>query len=346
MNDADLELLLYRIISGKIKFYYIHESYEIRAASSDIKYEAQLLYDNIINEEKFNDWIREYDLDYLLINLGLWSTDTRSIIKDLDKKIEQSKVDLFLNNMFSEKVKKIRKTLQNYRNQLNNIMNHRHEFYANTLEGYAFGIKNEFMICNTLFKNNKQVFNYSNVNNQTSYVQFNNLVMEINKQNLSLEDYKKLAKHNIWRSYWNCNKENVFPNSVTEWTEDQRTLVNISRMYDSVYNHPECPDDKIIEDDDMLDGWMIHQQNQVKRNRKQDQIDKLNPKLKNAQEVFLTPQSSEEISDIMNLNTSAGLAKIKARSDLIDKKGSIDAINLPDTQNDLMQQIMAAKTKK
>jgi hypothetical protein len=345
MNDADLELLLYRIISGKIKFYYMQEPYEVRPPSSEIKYEAQLLYDNIINDEKFNDWIREYDLDYLLINLGLWSRDTSIIIKDIDKKIEQSKVDLFLNYMLTDRIKKIQKNLNSYRNQLNDIMHHRYELHSNTLEGYASSIKNEYIICNTLFKNNKLLFNYNNINNQTSYVNFNNIVMEINKQNISLEQYKQLARHNLWRSYWGCNKENIFANSVADWTDEQRTLVNISRMYDNVYSHPECPEDKIIENDDMLDGWMIHQQNLIKKNKKQEQIDKMNPKLKNAQEVFITPQGAEEISDIINLNSDLGLAKIKARSNVINKHGSVDAINLPDVQNDMREQVMAANTK-
>lgn len=346
MNDADFELLLYRILSGKIKFYYHNEQYELRTPTSEIRYDAELLYNNILNEEKFNEWIRLENLDYMLINLGLWTKDTNIIIKDIEKKIERSKVELFLNCMLMDKVKKIKKELNNFRNQLNTIMNHKNEMYSNTLEGYASSIKNEYIICKTLFKNNKPVFQYSNHNNQTSYVHFNHIVMEINKQNISIEQYKALARHNIWRSYWGCNKENLFNQSVSDWTEDQRTLVNISRMYDNVYNHPECPDDKVIEDDDMLDGWMIYQQDQAKKNKKQEQIDRLNPKLKNAQEVFITPSGKEDVSEIMGLNSAESLAKIKNRTNIINKSGSVNAINLPDVQSDLRQQILAANKSK
>ena len=91
MNDADIELLLYRIFSGKLFFFYKNDKYELRSPSIDIRYEAQLLYQNIINDEKYNDWLREDNLENLLIYLNLWTKDTNMIIKDLEKKIDNNK---------------------------------------------------------------------------------------------------------------------------------------------------------------------------------------------------------------------------------------------------------------
>lgn len=347
MNDADLELLLYRILSGKIIFFYKNEQYELRAPSAELRYESQVIYNNIINDEKFNEWIREYDLDSLLINLGLWSRDTQIIIKDIENKIDKTKIELYLNSSLNEKVKKIKKSLNSLRNQLNGIMNHKNDMFVNTLEGYASSIKHEFIVCNTLFKNNKRVFSNQNVNNQTSYLYFNDIVNEVNKQSISIDSYKKLARNNMWRSYWGCNKDQIFENAVINWTDDQRTLVSITRMYDSVYEHPECPADTIIDDDDMLDGWMIHQREKIKKAKKQEEIDKLNPKLKNAQEVFITPQSQEEVSEIMGLNTQENLNKIKTRNNMINQKGSVEVFDLPDIQSDLQNQMMqASKNRK
>jgi hypothetical protein len=347
MNDADLELLLYRILSGKIIFFYKNEQYELRSPSAELRYESQVMYNNIINDEKFNEWIREDDLDGLLISLGLWTRDTKVIMKDIESKIDKTKVELFLNSALGEKVKKIRKSLGNLRNQLNTIMNHKNDMFTNTLEGYASSIKHEFIICNTLFKNNKKVFENKNINDQTSYLYFNDIVNEVNKQSISIENYKKLAQSNMWRSYWNCSKEQVFKNAVVDWTDDQRTLVSIAKMYDSVYEHPECPAENIIADDDMLDGWMIYQREKIKKAKKEEQIDRLNPKLKNAQEVFLTPQSKEEITEIMELNSSENLMKIKNRANTINQKGSVEVFDLPDVQFDLQNQMMqGAKNRK
>ena len=86
MNDADIESILYRIFAKKIVFFYKNERYELQSSNIDLKYNAQLLYDNIINDEKFNDWIRQEYLDNLLINLGLWNTETFKVLKNIYSK--------------------------------------------------------------------------------------------------------------------------------------------------------------------------------------------------------------------------------------------------------------------
>jgi len=345
MTDADLELLLYRVLSGKILFTYKNEQYELKNSSVDIKYEAQILYDSIINDEKYNDWIRAEDLDNMLISLGLWSKDTNKIIKDIEKKIERSKVDMFLSAALSDKVKKIKRSLSEYRNQLNKIMDYKNDLFSHSLEGYASSIKNEYILCNTLFKNNMRVFPKQVSSDQASYIYFNDLVTEVNKKNIGIDSYKELARSSMWRSYWNCNKEKVFNKAVCDWTDDQRTTVSVTRMYDNIYDHPECPSDNVIEDDDMLDGWMIHQREKNQKAKKQAQIDEMNPKLKNAQEVFLIPQSKEEIEDIIGLNSPDSLRRMKEKMNYIQQVGSVDDGNLPDVRMDLMNQASQSRKR-
>lgn len=347
MNDAELELLLYRILSGKVLFYYKNDQYELRPVSADTRYEAQIIYDNIINDEKYNDWIREDSLDFLLITTGLWTRDTKQILKDIEKKIDRTKVDMYLSASLSDKLKKLRRSLNEYKNQLNKILEHRHNLFANTLEGYATGIKNEYILCNTLFKNNNRVFPKNISSDQASYVYFNDLVTEVNKQNLPIEMYKKLSRSGMWRSYWNCNKEKIFNKSVCDWTDDQRTLVSITKMYDNVYEHPECPNDEIIEDDDMLDGWMIHQREKNKKAKKQAMIDDMNPKLKNAQEVFLFPQNNQDLEEIIGLNSEQSLMRMKQKVAYVKNNGEVEDGALPDVQNELRSQLaQAAKNRK
>lgn len=339
MNDADLELLLYRMLSGTILFTHKNEQYELKPPTVIIRYQAQIIYDDIINDEKYNEWIRNEDLEYMLVNLGLWTRDTVKIIKDIERKIERTKVDMFLSVSISDKLKKLKRTLSDYKNQLNKIMDHKNNLFSHTLEGYATGIKNEYILCNTLFKNNHRVFPNQISGGQASYIYFNDLVTEVNKQNMGVDSYKVLARSSIWRSYWNCNKDNIFDKSVCDWTDDQRTLVSVTRMYDNIYDHPECPSDNVIEDDDILDGWMIHQREKNQKAKKQSQIDEMNPKLKNAQEVFLMPQSQEEIEEIIGLNSQDSLRRMKEKINYIKAVGSVEDGSLPDVQMDLRNQL-------
>lgn len=338
MNDEDFSLLLYRIISGKLYFSYNHEIYELRSPDNEIKYKAQLLYNNIINEEKYNDWIRQDYLDNILISLGLWTRDTNTIMKDLEKKIDNQKVDLFKFSALSDKVKSIKKTLGQYKNQLTQIQNKKNDLFANTLEGYALSIKNEYIICHTLFKNNKKVFQDNAINNQDSYSYFNNLVNEINHNMIDVSIFKSLCRHQLWRSFWNCNKGNIFSSSISELTEEQRTMINISKMYDSVYDHPECPSDRVIEDDDMLEGWMILQRRKSEQAKNQQKVDNLNPKLKNAQEIFLMSDNQESFEEIINLNTQEAAHRMQEKFAYVKAKGVAVESELPDVQRQLQQQ--------
>ena len=341
MNE-DLELLLYRIFCGYLIFNLNNESYKLCAADLSLKYDAQILYNNIINDEKYNDWIREDSLDYLLIQLNLWTKDTKMIIKDIEKKIDNSKADYYTHFKFSDKKASIKKNLNNYRQQLGSILSQKEELYSNTLEGYANSIKNEFIITKSLYKNNVLVFN--NNAGENNYLLFNSVVSELNKHNIDISDFKKLSRSNIWRSYWNVKKNNVF-SKVDDLTDDQRTLIGISQMYDRIYEHPECPSDEIIEDDDALDGWMIVQKRKTEKDKKQQQVDALNPKLKNAQEVFLFANNNDEAQEIIGLNNLEGLNRMKSKIAHVNKFGLTEESQLPDVQIDLRNQLNQQKKK-
>ena len=141
----------------------------------------------------------------------------------------------------------------------------------------------------------------------------------------------------MWRSYWTSAKNgaSLFVGSVSEWSDDQRVLASMSRMYDNVYEHPECPSDQVIDDDDMLDGWMILQRRLVDVQKKKTAVDALHPKLKNAQEVFIMADDSQEAQEIKSFNTQETLNTINQRSDFINARGSVSSIELPDVQMDL-----------
>lgn len=336
MSDADLEILLHRILNGYLIFYYQQEKYELRRISNTVRYEADILYKDILSDEKYNDWIREENLNNLLINLGLWTTETEKSIQQLEKRIDNLKVELFENLMNTTAQKRIRSGLDSTRLGLSRINNIRNEFFSHTLEGYASSIKYEYIICHSLYKNSKRVFEYENQDhNSVSLNYFNNLVGEINKYTINTSDYKQLARSYIWKSFWSAGKNNVFPGSTSEWTDDQRSLVSFSQMYDSIHEHPECPDDKVINDDDMLDGWMIVQKRKIEKAKKQAAVDSINPNLKNAGEVFLFGRKAEEVEEILSLNSPEAMNRMKEKISYINKVGQADDGSLPDNQRQL-----------
>lgn len=337
MNEAQIELLTYRILTGVLYFDYLDEQYELRSPSFEIRYKANMLYEKTLNDEKFNVWIREENIIQTMISLGLWNKDTNTLIKDLEKRIENLKVELYQSAIDLPKNQRVRKSLNSAKDQLNRILATKSEFFVSTLEGYAASLKNEYIVCKTLFKNNKLVFD--STSGKISANLFNNIVAEINKHIISVSDFKIIARSSLWRAYWNASKDSLFRGSVSEWTDDQRTLVNISRMYDSVYEHPECPGDKVIDDEDMLDGWMIVQKRKTEKMKSERAVDELNPKLKNAQEVFLMARDQESYENIMSLNSPEAKRRLQEKISFIDNKGGeVQENELPDVRRELMNQ--------
>lgn len=337
MNEAQIELLTYRILTGILYFEYMDEQYELRSPSFEIRYKANILYEKTLSDEKFNVWIREENATQTMISLGLWNKDTNTLIKDLEKQIENLKVELYQSAIDISKNQKVRKALNSAKDQLNRILSTKSEFFVSTLEGYASSIKNEYIVCKTLFKNNKLVFD--STSGKISANLFNSIVSEINKYIINISEFKEIARSSLWKAYWNAGKDSIFRGSISEWTDDQRTLINISRMYDSVYEHPECPNDKIIADEDMLDGWMIVQKRKVEKTKNERAVDELNPNLKNAQEVFLIANDQESMENIMSLNSPQARHRMQEKINYIrNKGGEVNESELPDVRRELMNQ--------
>jgi len=336
MNDNDLENLLYRIISGQTIFQYFDDEYLLKAISADLKYKASILYNSIISEEKYQNWIREESIEKVMISSGIWNSNTNDIINNLYKKLDDLKVELYKVWMMPSQQKNIRKNLEYIKKELNKLLAIKYNFYNHTLEGYANSIKNEYLICQTLYKENKLVFDFNNKSNSKCYTHYNNITQEIDKLSIGLHDIKVLARSVLWKSYWSAQKNHsIFDGPVCSWSDDQRTLFKISQMYDNIYEHPECPEDIVIQDDDMLDGWMIVQQREQTKLKKQKRLESSNKGLKDANEVFLFPKSQEEFSDVMALNSVESKMAIKEKMEFISKKGSAEEYELPDVQRDI-----------
>jgi hypothetical protein len=340
LTHNEKEILLYRILSGKTSFYFNTEKYTLLSPSIDIRYEAALLYENIINDEKYYDWIREENAENIMIGLGLWNLETNKNLKNLEQKLDNLKVELFVNFMIPSKTKNIRSNIKSTKSSINKIHTTKQNFLTNTLEGYANSIKHEYIICNTLYKNNKVVFD--NTQNYKSFSLFNSLIQEIDKLMITTEQFKQLARDVYWRNYWNTSEKNdLFPKCAIHLSDEQRALINISRMYDNVYEHPECPNDMIIEDDDALEGWMIMQRKKNEVAKKQNAFDNsaASQNMKKAGEVFMMADTKEDAEAVVEMNTVESKAILQEKLSYINQVGSINDGELPDVQRGIQQKI-------
>lgn len=337
MDDRTINLYLSRILSGIYIFIYNNERYKLVYPDVTLKYEADFYAQQEYDRLKYNDWINDDELVVYLVDLGLWDFNGDDRLKSLENQIEDTKVELYKSFLDPQKTKIIKRHLSGLEHQHNQLYADKHCLDHITLNGYCNQLKNNFLLSRSIFDmDNKRIFNDNNTNVRILEDMSSHLI----SNNITTSTFKEIARSNIWKNYWGANQNNLFGRPTVDWTDEQKTLVVISKMYDSVYEHPDSPSDEVIKDDDMLDGWMILKRRENEKHKNQKRTEEMLPKnMKNAQEVFIVGKSKQEVSNIYSLNDHQGRGIIAERKNALKQAGSISEQHLPDVQRDLVTMV-------
>jgi hypothetical protein len=339
MDNRIIGIYLSRILSGFYLFTHNEKRYKLVYPDIAIKYEADLYAQEEYEYNRFNDWINDDTIVDSLVSMGVWSYNGDASLESLEKQIEDYKVDLYKNFLNPPKLKTLRKTLSNIKNQYNRLYEIRHSLDQYTISGYSQLLKNNYILTYSLFdSNNKRLFSSLE---DVDYNLLQNLSSTIAQNTIDISVFRIIARSDIWRNYWSANKENLFDKATVNWTDEQKTLVVLTKMYDSAYEHPECPNEKVFEDDDIFDGWMILQKRENEKLRNKNRTEKMleGKNLNKAGEVFVMANSQEEAQQIYDLNENSSRHIIRERESVIKQsEGTIDVGQLPDTQRSLTVQ--------
>jgi hypothetical protein len=339
MDNRIIGIYLSRILSGFYLFTHNEKRYKLVYPDIAIKYEADLYAQEEYEYNRFNDWINDDTIVDSLVSMGVWSYNGDASLESLEKQIEDYKVDLYKNFLNPPKLKTLRKTLSNIKNQYSRLYEIRHSLDQYTISGYSQLLKNNYILTYSLFdSNNKRLFSSLE---DVDYNLLQNLSSTIAQNTIDISVFRIIARSDIWRNYWSANKENLFDKATVNWTDEQKTLVVLTKMYDSAYEHPECPNEKIFEDDDIFDGWMILQKRENEKLRNKNRTEKMleGKNLNKAGEVFVMANSQEEAQQIYDLNENSSRHIIRERESVIKQsEGTIDVGQLPDTQRSLTVQ--------
>ena len=336
MNKDKLNLS--RIISGILIFRYQDQLLYLIYPSLSTKYEAELHYQDLYNEYKFSNWITESDVVHILKDNNLWSDMNERELNTLQKQIDQTKIELFKTFYIAKKQNSIRARLDYLNNRYAKFYNIRHSLDRLTVEGFCEKYKNEQLLINSLYTKNNDKLTKFFENSNVDIKSLEDVSYEVGQHSIDIPEFRKIARSDLWRTYWSSNKNFLFEKPAAEWTDEQRTLVVFSKMYDSAHESSEPPPDPVFDDDDMFDGWILLQNENAKKERSKKTEDKaLGSKMSNAQELFLMANSREDIREIHDMNNSASKATINERNQSIMKNKDIDASKLPDAKREIEQ---------
>jgi hypothetical protein len=335
MDDRSLHLYLSRILSGYFIFVYGKQRWTLRYPNTSIKYEAEILSEIEYEDNKYSEWPTLESVVELMVSQGMWDYSGDDRLEKLNKTIENLKVDLFKNFLIPTTAQKIRKDIKKTENSYYRLYQARHAFDYVTLESHCNEVKNNFLLRRSLYDADNKLYFLENDDS----VLLQELSRYLSQHSIEIRTYREIARSNQWHQYWNGDKSRLFDKPVVEWTDEQRTLVSLTRMYDSAREHPDCPGEEVMNDDDAFDGWAITERRKTEKEKSKKRAEKMLPgKLKNANEIYVVANSKQEAQDIYNLNDYGGQAIIKERENMIKRtQGSaVKEQNLPDVQRDLI----------
>jgi hypothetical protein len=340
MDQRTIGIYLSRILSGYYLFIYKDRQYKLVYPDIQIKYKAEIYAENEYEKNKFNDWITDDSIIDTLINIGMWSPTGDDNLKNIEKQIEDLKVDLYNNFLNPAKMKTLRRTLSNTKAAYDRNYNIRHSLDNYTPSGYANQLKNQYILIHSIYDElDNRIF--KDIQN-TDYNELNNFSNTIADNIIEVATFRTIVRNDLWRNYWSANSDNLFNKPTVDWTDEQKTLVLLTKMYDNAYQHPDCPPDTVFEDDDIFDGWMIHQKRENEKTRNKNRTEKMleGKKLDKAGEVFIMANSKDEAKQIYDLNDNTNKHIInERRSVIMNTNRPLEDKELPDIKRNTIQQI-------
>lgn len=327
---ADKEKFITSIISGKIQCVIGDIVYIVDAPSISLRFKAESYIDALRRAHRFDGYLTDRQVKTILAQNDLWDDTKEALYKQLEKHIDDLKVELYKTMFQDEKHALVRKNLEAAKKKYNELFNTKHMFDCLTFEGYLLSAKFQFLIMNSIFDSSGNRLEIDD------FYLLEQIIGAVFASKPNAEQLRELARTEPWRNMWSIAKETTFCGNICDWTDDQKNLAIYSSMYDSVYSHPECPSNDVIDDDDMLDGWLVEIRRKNEKSKMDSQIEKVVGKgASDGQELFIPTKNKEQAKKIDGMNDLEAKMVKKQRAALINTKGTVPEESLPDKRTEL-----------
>lgn len=317
MNNQDRERILYSILSGTKIFKIKNQKFVVKTPNVDVLSESNFVYDEVYKESILLGSYRKKDLKDLLIGKGFFRNDEFEFVDKFQSNLESMQKKLYKERENPLLYKSNKESIALLKQKYLNIVTKHNKFDMYTAEGIASYMKILFILKNTVYVNNKTLKYNKKI--------FDEVLNEYYENVITHEMIREIARNHPWANMWVGLKSNgVIFNEGVSISIDQQLLLLWSKIYDSINESPEPPTHDVINDDDMLDGWMLLQK------KKED-----NSKYEKFDEVFIVAKDQDEASKINEMN-SEFVKQIKTqRLNYIHEKGRVHECDLPDVKLDI-----------
>jgi hypothetical protein len=334
MEISEREYLISKIISDKVRVKVDGADYYIVKVDSFNRYLSNEIYRTVYNDALEQGVFTSKEALEYLIKKKLWSDSDEDQLGKLVKLQDDMKVKLYEKYDEDNAKFSLRQGIQKNRDEINRLEGLKSSFEYMTCESIALSSKMRYLVgCSIQLRSGEMYWSSDDDWNTPDEV--TDRIMEVlASERLGESEYRELCRTDPWMNFWTCKQhvQGLFGGSSVQLSDEQKNLILWSGMYDSIRQHPECPDDKIMEDDDALDGWLIIQKKKRRADEIKSRLDQVGEKIRESDEVFLPVKNAEEARELMeSLNSGVGQRIIKQRMDYVEHHGEVPEQLMPDT---------------
>lgn len=334
MHEIHVEKNLYRILQGRLRFKRDGLVLFIAEPTQDMIYESYDIYEETYKLAYGQGVYIKEELIEILVNHDLWTPHDDREAEDLRKQIDEQKIKAYEVYYKPRELIGIKRYINLLEKKWEAAAQKKKSLDHVSCEGVASMTRWNWLIYNSTSFTDGTPYDWKDFSTS-------DIMSYYSSQAIFPETYRSIARGEPWRSMWNVGKStSLFEKSSSELTQSQTQLCAFSRMYDNVYEHPESPAEKVIEDDICLDGWFLKQREKAEKAKKEREIDDLiqNPKIANASEVYVMAKSQEDVDGIYGINNPAAKKTVKDRQVQVEEQGHVKHVDLKDVQFDLQVQ--------
>jgi hypothetical protein len=291
--------LLNRLLKGYYLIKVLNHKLKVKPPTIDVENKADLYYNEVIEDLKFEDsqdWLDDKKRIIILGLQGVWNPEKQKELDILLEDVGKLKIQLFKNFNLHETRALIKDKISDTEKMINELHYKKYIYFDHTKESYATVLKNHYIIKNTVYLKNRLFFKTQKTQHFYYLQKISKLITE-----LSIQDVRQITHNHAWKSLWESAKTNVFNKPIKECNVEQRMLITASLMLDNIRQHPQCPSEETLQDSDALDGWVLYQNQEFDKKQKKQAIES-NIKDKHAGEVFVMAKTPQEIKEVMQLN--------------------------------------------
>jgi len=331
------ELTLYQIIAGKVACKILGDLLYVKSPTPEQKLMGLQIYQDTLLEAELDGVLTDTEMQTIMIQNGLWSPTEESELSTASTRMDTLKEEMYkrYSSFQSQQIERLRRLLIGLRTRAGELFKKKHAYDLYTCVGLATVYQLQTFLANNTYDSNGTVISEKNIDD--TYMR---LLSEQYVNNKPTDfDVRQITKSGLWRSIWHASKgdNSIFGLPATFFSDEQRSLIGWSRLYDNIAEAVEQPDKIVLDDDDLLDGWLILQYKQRESERMKKPNDSLNIQ-GGAQEVFIPVETIDDARRVAGMNDLASQMLKRQRLNLIQKQGRVEEQDMPDSQQEMIME--------